>query len=125
MDYHIKKTTVDIASISYWLHVPAPTGDNLAGKAWSEVLRSVRSSKSAVLGLREEAEEEFVAISKGQTLEVPLSFTFSDPDLNNAQRLAELEAEITQNKIDIADTASDLYKETLGIYAWSGYSGNV
>lgn len=124
-DYHVLRKATDNSSCSVAIHLPSPEGHNLAGRSWNAVIRLGSGGNIVVPRLQLDDPDEFLALKKGSKIEDVQTVTFSNVDLTDAQRKAEIEAVVTQAMTDIADTDSDLYKERVGIFEWYLYREDI
>lgn len=120
-NFHVLKKAVDNSLCSIAVHLPTPDGENIAGIPWRGIV-VLHFRQSMVPRL---AADEVKDLRVGTLIEVPQTVTFSDVNLTNGQRLAEIKAVVDQMQADIADPDSDLYKEKIGIYEWYLYEGNA
>lgn len=116
-DYHIRKTAINMKTVSCVFHIPIPATDNEVGIPWQDALVSSLGGADAITSvLTDITPAEESAMKAGSIYENVATVRFSSLGLTNAQRLEEVEAAYTAAETDILAEK----QVTLNFYGKSG-----
>lgn len=118
-NYHIRKTSDDLKTVSVVFHVPIPDANNTVGVNWRSALVLELGGADAISSvLTDISTEEESAMKAGSIYEVSRTVRFSSLNITNAERLAEVEAAYTT-------TASEMIAEKQVTLNFMGKDGDV
>ena len=120
MDYHILTQSVDRKTANVVFHIPIPSSLNSAGISWQDAIVKDQGGSANISSVLPELSgtQEETDLMSGILFEYPYSLRFSSININNAQRLTEIEEAYTA-------VAADLITEKQITLDFMGKEGNV
>jgi hypothetical protein len=119
-NFHVMQQDDRKRSIGVVFHVPVPaTLTNTANVTWRDaVVKDQGGADNITSTLPDISQEELSAMKSGALIEVQRTVYFSTPNINNAERIAEIGQFYNNLKTDLID-------EKMMTLQYIGYAGNV
>jgi hypothetical protein len=102
---HTNKT--DNGTVDVIFHIPVQAGANRIGITWVECVKNCPDFPKTSQALQK---DDLPAIKNGEIIEHREAFTFSSPDLTDAQKLEELQVRFNELEIQVNESLQKILK---------------